>query len=926
MTLFARVRSLKRQHVSQVAGFAAVAIAAAALISWWVAPPMLSSWGWGSGFATMRPMTALCLTALGLALVYPGKNSRFGLVVGLAVAAIAVLDLLDRFGIDSGINRLNSLLVPRARAPGPETSFPMINGVPVALALAGASLALSRFKRYHFAATALGGLAGLMQVFNLFAYLSGVHTFYGSVETPRPLTAVGLLCVVIAIVLRIGAMPALRKPRPLWQLQVMLGCAIIAPLLLFGVYTGIRITDSQLREVRNELMSEARVLSAGVDREIIGEIERLQALAASPSLRQGDFAEFQRQAEASLALLQIGNIVLIDRNMQQLVNTFVPFGKPLPKAVVPKPIERALATGKPQVTGLFMAPVVDQFMFAIIVPVEIDGESRYVLGRSQDQHALARLVAANELPPGWLAVVADPAHLIIARSEQEDAFIGKELPPAQWHRPGPGGVFEFTDSEGRPSLEASATSELTGWETAVWAPKALLEAPVRALWWTIGLTALTAFALVVALASWLGRTIARSVRHAARAATTLGKGGPLPSDETPVAEVETLMAELRGAAARRQAAEDWLRKSKDRLQIALNVAQLGSYQYDPRHRVFSGDTRSQEIFDFPKNQATIEEIMKLVHPDDVEMVQANLKAAFDPVDPRRSATEFRLRHRDGEVRWVETLGLAYFEGAGDERRAVSFIGTLADITERKEREEKEQLLMREINHRAKNMLSVVDAIAHQTATKNPEDFVERFSERIQALSANQDLLVRNQWNGVGIEDLVHAQLALFADLVGSRIAVDGPKLRLKAAAAQAIGLALHELATNAGKYGALSTDTGRVDVRWGTDGDTFTMSWTERDGPPVSAPKRRGFGTIVMEAMTARSVDGAVDLDYMPSGVTWRLTCPAANALEPSEREQNSDERENRTEGATGKVKVQTKLEARGWHATRTPNCRQDHS
>ena len=384
MTLFARVRSLKRQHASQVAGFAAVAIAAAALIGWWVAPPMMSSWGWGSGFATMRPMTALCLTALGVALVCPGKNSRFGLVVGLAVAAIALLDLLDRFGVESGINRLNSLLVPRAAVPGPETSFPMINGVPVALALAGASLALGRFERYHFAATALCGLAGLMQVFNLFAYVSGVHTFYGSVETPRPLTAVGLLCVVIAIVLRIGAMPALRKPRPLWQLQVMLGCAIIAPLLLFGVYTGIRITDAQLREVRNELMSEARILSAGVDREIIGEIERLQGLAASPSLRQGDFAEFQHQAEVSLALLQRGNIVLIDRNMQQLVNTFVPFGKPSPKAVVPKPIERALATGKPQVTGLFIAPVVDQFMFAIIVPVEIGGESRYVVGRSQD--------------------------------------------------------------------------------------------------------------------------------------------------------------------------------------------------------------------------------------------------------------------------------------------------------------------------------------------------------------------------------------------------------------------------------------------------------------------------------------------------------------------------------------------------------------
>src|SRR5262245_39149634 len=112
------------------------------------------------------------------------------------------------------------------------------------------------------------------------------------------------------------------------------------------------------------------------------------------------------------------------------------------------------------------------------------------------------------------------------------------------------------------------------------------------------------------------------------------------------------------------------------------------------------------------------------------------------------------------------------------------------------------------------MLSVVDAIARQTATRDPEHFVDRFSERIQALSANQDLLVKNAWHGVEIEDLVRAQLAPFTDLIGSRIALCGSKLRLNAAAAQAIGLALHELSTNAGKYGALSTNTGRVDVSW----------------------------------------------------------------------------------------------------------------
>jgi PAS domain S-box-containing protein len=336
---------------------------------------------------------------------------------------------------------------------------------------------------------------------------------------------------------------------------------------------------------------------------------------------------------------------------------------------------------------------------------------------------------------------------------------------------------------------------------------------------------------------------------------------------------------IQDLTARKQVEQD-LQASKDRMRFALNAALLGWWQYDPIRRVVSGDPRFQEIFDVTA-EIPIEQVMKRVHPDDVEMVAANLDAALDPVDPRRSANEFRLRRGSGEVCWVEVHGLAYFEGAGRERRAVSMVGTIADITERKEREGKVHLLTREVGHRAKNILSVVHAIARQTATTKPEDFIERFSERIQALSANQDLLVRNEWNGVDVEDLVYAQLAHFADLIGSRIVVHGPRLRLKAAFAQAIGLALHELATNAGKYGALSADTGRVDVRWGADNDSLTMSWTEREGPPVSAPKQRGFGTVVMEAMTKYSVDGAVNLDYAPAGLTWRLICPVASALEP---------------------------------------------
>jgi PAS domain S-box-containing protein len=869
-----------RQRASQAAGLAAVIIAAVVLIGGGAGLPLLASWG--AGFPPVRPSAALCIAALGLALIHPGKDLRFAFAVGLAVVAAAAVGLgLILFNIDPGIDPWLAPWVV-GEEPG-AVSFRVAKVTALALGFAGGALAFSRFERHRLAATMLGGIAGAFAVFALLGYVTGIDTLYGSasVSSPALPATVGLLCVAAGIILRIGTMPVLRKPRPLWHLLAMLGCAIVAPLLLYGAYAGFRMAEAQLHDVREDLAIEARTLSANIDRYVMGEIERLQALAASPSLRQGDFAAFQEQAEASLTLRRSGAIVLIDRNMQQLVNTRVPYGNILPKASVPEAMERVLATGKPEVAGLFWSLVAKQLLVTIIVPVTIDGENRYALARSPDQHTIARLVAATELPAGWRAqaVVSDAAHLIIASSEQADPFIGKELPSAQRYGAGPEGVFEFIDSEGRPSLEASTRSELTGWETAVWAPKALLEAPVRAQWRTLGVSALLAIALVVGLALWLGRIIAHSVGHAARAAIAAGEGSPLLPSATPIAEVNTLMAELRETT-------DLLRESKDRLQLALNAAQLGSWQYDPLTRMVTGDERCQEIFDVAKNEAAIEELLKPVHPDDVERLWAAIAAALDPVNPKRSATEFRLRRRSGEVRWVETLGLGHFEGAGRERRAVSMAGTAQDITERKEREEKEHLLMREINHRAKNMLSVVDSIAHQTATRNPEDFVERFSERIQALSANQDLLVRNEWNGVEIADLVRAQLAHFADLIGSRIAMHGPKLRLNPASAQAIGLALHELATNAGKYGALSTDAGHVDVSWGSDGGTLTMSWTEREPPPVSAPQRRGFGTIVMETMAERSVDGKVDLDYAPSGLTWRLTCPAANALEPWEREQ----------------------------------------
>ena len=209
-----------------------------------------------------------------------------------------------------------------------------------------------------------------------------------------------------------------------------------------------------------------------------------------------------------------------------------------------------------------------------------------------------------------------------------------------------------------------------------------------------------------------------------------------------------------------------------------------------------------------------------------------------------------------------------------------FVVMAEDVTDRRASEERIQLLMREACHRTNNILSLVQAIARQTAASDAQDFIGRFSERIQALAANQDLLLRHEWRRIDVNDLVRNQLGHFADLIGTRINFAGPKLLLNATAAQAIGVALHELATNSGKYGVLSTDTGRVDVSWSLDNDTYTMAWIERNGPSVRPPEQRGFGSTFIESMVQKNLDGEVQLDYAPLGLEWRLTCRAAHALD----------------------------------------------
>jgi PAS domain S-box-containing protein len=237
---------------------------------------------------------------------------------------------------------------------------------------------------------------------------------------------------------------------------------------------------------------------------------------------------------------------------------------------------------------------------------------------------------------------------------------------------------------------------------------------------------------------------------------------------------------------------------------------------------------------------------------------------------------------DGDMRMSVHLGLhPAFDAEG---RLVEIVLSAVDITSRKQAEDHVRHLLRELAHRSKNTFGLVRAVAQLTQRSDPADFFRKFEERLLALSAAQDLLVsEDAASGVRLCDLVRSQLAHFRSLFGTRIQMDGPVIRMGPRAAQALGMALHELGTNAAKYGALSNESGRVAVTWHVEGNRFEIMWTESGGPAVAGSERRGFGSIVLGALTRETLDAAADIEMTPLGLRWRMSCDRA-ALRDVER------------------------------------------
>jgi PAS domain S-box-containing protein len=264
------------------------------------------------------------------------------------------------------------------------------------------------------------------------------------------------------------------------------------------------------------------------------------------------------------------------------------------------------------------------------------------------------------------------------------------------------------------------------------------------------------------------------------------------------------------------------------------------------------------------------------HPGHIDRVEEKFR------DHVASGSEwedtFPLRGADGRYRWFLSRAAPLRDPLG---RVLCWFGTNTDITEQLEAERRIELLMLEVNHRSKNMLAMIQSLARRSAAHahGQLDFVARLEQRIASLATNQDLLIRRQWNDVPLAEVVEVQLAFLGDAT-AQVEAAGEPLALTPSAAETVGMALHELATNALKYGALSTPEGRVEIGWRRgEGGGLAMDWRESGGPPVREPERRGFGTRLISDVPRGKFGARVRVDYAPAGFSWALDTPAEGVI-----------------------------------------------
>jgi PAS domain S-box-containing protein len=340
-------------------------------------------------------------------------------------------------------------------------------------------------------------------------------------------------------------------------------------------------------------------------------------------------------------------------------------------------------------------------------------------------------------------------------------------------------------------------------------------------------------------------------------------------------ELEQLNQQLEARIAERtaelEASTAQLMQSEQRRTLALAAGNMGSWEWDGTTGKHVWDEGQYRIFGVEPDEfpVTPENIRTRIHADDWHNLQIGLERMS--VDRRAQQLEFRVLRPDGQLRWCVGSAAATIGSKGQVTRVS---GVTFDITERKEAEERQTLLAREVDHRAKNALALVQSILRLTRAKTLPSYVTAVEGRIKALARAHTVLSQSRWHGAALRGLVEEELAPYRAGSADRIKTIGPEVLLQPASAQTLALALHELATNAAKYGALSSITGQLVLNWKLSDDNLVLEWNETGGPPTKAPSVNGFGSRIILASIERQLRGKTTFEWRREGLRCTISVP----------------------------------------------------
>ena len=652
----------------------------------------------------------------------------------------------------------------------------------------------------------------------------------------------------------------------------MLMLALTVPVTAFTVFVLVRYALEEQKRYERDAEQIAGFVSQIVDKELSNLAALLKGASGSTALENGDLAAFHREA-LGLVSGTDNIIVLRDRGQRQLLNTSLAFGTPLPPAPPIAPDEQAiLDAGHPLVSGVYPSPIDGELRVPVALPVTIDGEA-LVLAITVPAQYLHDIISPAA-PPGWVVTLGDARGIIVARSLDNETYAGQPALPAYLERAsGSSGSFRITGFGGAELLSGYARSSFSQWLTGANIPINVVEAP---LWSSLAAIAMVGLgAMVIALV--IGAAFIRRFRRAAQTLLAEAAGGEAPAGSPPpdagLDEFNRAIDALSTARAARGEAERSLRDRTQELEVVLETAPAAVwFTYDPAVKHVRSNAQAARLLRMPRDSDVSIASGQLTH------LQVFYNGAPCPMDALPLDRAFRGEHlRDEEYVFrfddgTEITLLTSAEPLRDPNGQIT--GSVAigiDISERKRNDERQKLLINELNHRVKNTLTTVQSIARRSlrTANSLEDAERALGDRLVAIARAYDVLTRQHWQGSSVGAMIGNTIGGYGQ--AGRVKLEGPEFRLSPSNSVTFSLIVHELAVNATKHGALSGDDGQVNVSWTVDreadADVLTLTWRESGGPPVKPPERTGFGSDLLRRLS-ESGGSKHEMNFDPAGLT----------------------------------------------------------